>query len=101
MNRLSENEISRWLSSRLAVYHVASRGNARDTDTNRVLFLDKKESALIARIKTPLFLYSFFGIREAKRRYGGLQTLRTYLQEVKIIEPEFAMSAVEYEAFEV
>lgn len=36
-------------------YHVTSRGNAREpifiTDTNRVLFLDKKESASIARIK--------------------------------------------------
>jgi len=39
-----------------ALYHVTSRGNAREpifiTDTNRVLFLDKKESASIARIKT-------------------------------------------------
>ena len=41
-----------------AFYHVTSRGNAREpifiTDTNRVRFLDKKESASIARIKTPL-----------------------------------------------
>src|SRR3990167_6818282 len=41
-----------------ALYHVTSRGNAREpifiTDTNRVLFLDKKESASIAKIKTPL-----------------------------------------------
>jgi len=39
-----------------ALYHVTSRGNAREpifiTDTNRVLFHDKKESASIARIKT-------------------------------------------------
>jgi len=39
-----------------ALYRIASRGNAREpifiTDTNRVLFLDKKESASIARIKT-------------------------------------------------
>ena len=40
-----------------ALYHVTSRrGNAREhifiTDTNRVLFLDKKASASIARIKT-------------------------------------------------
>ena len=39
-----------------ALYYVTSRGNAREhifiTDTNRVLFLDKKESALIARIMT-------------------------------------------------
>lgn len=57
--RLSENEISRWLSCRLAGYYVVSRDNAKDTDTNRVLFLDKKESALIARIKTdPFILYS-------------------------------------------
>jgi len=45
------------ISSRLIVYHVTSRGNAREPifiiDTNRVLFLDKNESALIARIKTP------------------------------------------------
>jgi len=38
-----------------ALYHVTSRGNAREpifiTDTHRVLFLDKKESASIARIK--------------------------------------------------
>ena len=38
-----------------AFYHVTSRGNAREpifiTDTNRVLFLDKKELASIARIK--------------------------------------------------
>jgi len=38
-----------------ALCHVTSRGNARGpifiTDTNRVLFLIKKESALIARIK--------------------------------------------------
>ena len=37
------------------LYHVTSRGYAREpifiTDTNRVLFLDKKESASIARIK--------------------------------------------------
>jgi len=37
------------------LYHVTSRGNAREpifiTDTNRVLFLDKKELASIARIK--------------------------------------------------
>ena len=43
------------------LYHVTSRGNAREaifiTDTNRVLFLDKKESVSIARIKTwPLWL---------------------------------------------
>ena len=40
------------------LYHVTSRGNARElifiTDTNRVLFLDKKESVSIARIKTHL-----------------------------------------------
>ena len=39
-----------------ALYHVTSRGNARELifiiDTNRILFLDKKESALIARLKT-------------------------------------------------
>ncbi|OHB37648.1 MAG: hypothetical protein A2Y09_05590 [Planctomycetes bacterium GWA2_39_15] len=39
-----------------ALYHVTSGGNAREpifiTDTNRVLFLDKKESTSIARIKT-------------------------------------------------
>ena len=39
-----------------ALYHVTSRGNAREpifiTDTNRILFLDKKVSASIARIKT-------------------------------------------------
>jgi len=38
------------------LYHVTSKGNAREpifiTDTNRILFLDKKESASIARIKT-------------------------------------------------
>ena len=47
-----------------ALYHVTSRGNAREpifiTDTNRVLFLDKKESASIARIKTPLALAFFY-----------------------------------------
>jgi len=41
-----------------AFYHVTSRGNASEpifiTDTNRVLFLDKKESASIVRLKTPL-----------------------------------------------
>ena len=39
-----------------ALYHVTSRGNVREpifiTDTNRVLFLDKKESASIARLMT-------------------------------------------------
>ena len=39
-----------------ALYTVTSRGNAREpifiTDTNRILFFDKKESAPIARIKT-------------------------------------------------
>ena len=43
-----------------ALYHVTSKGNAREpifiTDTHRVLFLDKKESASIARLKTPLAL---------------------------------------------
>ena len=38
-----------------ALYHVISRGDAREpifiTDTNRVLFLDQKESASIARLK--------------------------------------------------
>jgi hypothetical protein len=37
------------------LYHVTSRSDAREpifiTDTNRVLFLDKKESALIARLE--------------------------------------------------
>ncbi len=37
-------------------YHVTLRGNANEpifiTDTNRVLFIVKKESALIARVKT-------------------------------------------------
>ena len=41
-----------------ALCHVTSRGNVREpifiTDTNRVLFHDKKELASIARIKTPL-----------------------------------------------
>ena len=44
-----------------AFSYSTSRGNARVhifiTDTNRVLFLDKKESASIARIKTPLVLF--------------------------------------------
>jgi len=43
-------------------YHVTSRGNAREpifiTDTNRIVFLDKKESALIARLITPLVSWS-------------------------------------------
>jgi len=38
-----------------ALYHVTSRGKAREpisiTDINHILFLDKKESASIARIK--------------------------------------------------
>jgi len=42
------------------LYPVTSRGNTREPifiiDTNRVLFLDKKESASIARLKTPLAL---------------------------------------------
>ena len=37
-------------------YHITLRGNAREpiflTDKNRVLFLDKKESASIARLMT-------------------------------------------------
>ena len=50
-----------------ALYRVTSRGNAREpifiTDTNRILFLDKKVSALIARIKTrPLWYLASFGI---------------------------------------
>jgi len=39
-----------------ALYHVTSRGNARApifiADTHRALFLDKKESASIARLMT-------------------------------------------------
>ena len=42
-----------------AFYHVTSRGNAREpifiTDTNRILFLDKKPAS-IARLKTPFTL---------------------------------------------
>ena len=41
------------------LYYVTSRGNAREplfiTDTNRVLFLDKK-TASVARLKTPFTL---------------------------------------------
>ena len=51
-----------------ALYHVTSRGNAREpifiTDTNRVLFLDKKESDSIARIKTWLYAIPFIGKRK-------------------------------------
>jgi len=48
-----------------ALYHVTSRGNARElifiNDNNSVLFLDKKESASIARIKTPLAFFRASG----------------------------------------
>jgi len=50
------------------LYHVTSRGYAREpifiTDTNRVLFLDKKESDSIARIKTWLYAIPFIGKRK-------------------------------------
>jgi len=45
-----------------ALYHVTSKGNAREPifiiDTYRALFLDKKESDSMARIKTPLVPWS-------------------------------------------
>ena len=62
-----------------ALYHVTSRGNEREpifiTDRNRVLFLDKKESALIARIKTlfslPMkFVFISIGYAIARLNYG-------------------------------
>ena len=57
-----------------ALYHVTSRGNAREpifiTDTNRALFLDKKESASIARINTSLrFPYYFCGLQDDMDKY--------------------------------
>ncbi|MBM2833346.1 MAG: hypothetical protein HW406_507 [Candidatus Brocadiaceae bacterium] len=57
-----------------ALYHVTSRGNARETifitDTNRVLFFDKNESALIARIKT---LYCDHVKKQKTRKSGKIE----------------------------